>query len=159
MAGFGVKDRCDLEAGRAGARAGEVLVGAGRRARKTLRETRAGRPWREETGQAWATPTGREKQLKRDRKYSWAETGEMEAGETAGRGALPGWLLSSARWRRFPFFVWKPSPPTSLRQHSPIPSSRLHGGGGGVTWGHLFDFITGTGGTLCVDSSALLVSP
>lgn len=131
MAGFGVKDRCDLEAGRAGARAGEVLVGAGRRAHKTLRETRAGRPWREETGQAWATPIGREKQLKRDRKYSWAETGEMEAGETAGRGALPGWLLSSARWRRFPFFVWKPPPhlPASAQPHPKQQASWGRGGG------------------------------
>ena len=131
MAGFGVKDRCDLEAGRAGARAGEVLVGAGRRAHKTLRETRAGRPWREETGQAWATPIGREKQLKRDRKYSWAETGEMEAGETAGRGALPGWLLSSARWRRFPFFVWKPPPPPPCVSTAPSQAAGFMGAGGG----------------------------
>ena len=46
---------------------------------------------------------GREKQMKRDRKYSWAETGKMDSGETAGRGALPGWLLPSAWWRPSPF--------------------------------------------------------
>ena len=73
-----------LEAGRAGA--GRALLGVGKGSGLNgPGETPAGRPWREEIRQEEAT-TGRQRQRKGTEDDSWAQAGELEAGETSRRG-------------------------------------------------------------------------
>lgn len=97
-----------LEAGRAGAGAGAGRSGEGERTKRTGRDpgraplergdkTRGGDDWETEAEEG-------------DRRYSWAQTGELEAGEGQERG-LPGRLL--------------PGTTPSLYQPSPILGSRL----------------------------------
>lgn len=121
-----------LEAGRAGAGAGAGRSGEGERAERTGRDpgwaplergdkTRGGDDWETEAEEG-------------DRRYSWAQTGELEAGEAARRGGC----------RR----------PASARDHplsdqpSPTPGSRLNAEASYFEDLYSFNFITGTVGTV-----------